>query len=142
MKHKHILFVVITIVIILGGVFLTYQVSKSRTFQFFGGLTSKVYTNKKMVALTFDDAPTKYSDQITNLLKKKGVKATFYMIGKNIEAYPFEAKNIVNSGNELGNHSYSHQRMILKSLSFIDSEIQKTNFLIRAAGYNGEITFL
>jgi len=57
----------------------------------------------------------------------KGIKATFYAIGHNIEQYPNEAKYIVKNGNEIGNHSYSHQRLFPKSLSFIDFETQKTN---------------
>ena len=42
---------------------------------------------------------------------------------------------------EIGNHSYSHKRMIFKTYGFITEEIEKTDSLIRAAGYDGEITF-
>jgi peptidoglycan/xylan/chitin deacetylase (PgdA/CDA1 family) len=115
--------------------------SKSRTFQFFGGITYRVNTDQKVVALTFDDAPTKYSDEVVNILAEKGIKATFYAIGQNIEQYPEEAKTIIENGNEIGNHSYSHQRFFLKSSSFIDSEIQKTNQLIQQTGYESDITF-
>lgn len=120
---------------------MLFQISKSRTFQFFGGITDRVHTNEKVVALTFDDAPTKYSNEVLNILEEKGVKATFYVVGQNIEKYPNEAKSIVSNGHEIGNHSYSHQRFLLKSLSFVESEIQKTNKLIRNLEYKGEITF-
>jgi len=129
-----------TILLFFVG-FLLFQLSKSRTFQFFGGITYRVNTNQKVVALTFDDAPTKYSDEVVNILAEKGVRATFYTIGRNIEQYPNEAKYIVENSNEIGNHSSSHQRLFLKSLSFIDSEIQKTNQLIQQTGYEGDITF-
>ncbi len=118
-----------------------FQISKSRTFQFFGGLTSRVETNQKIVALTFDDAPTQYVTGVLAILKEKQIKATFYEIGNNIAAHPDIAKSIVDMGMEVGNHSYSHTRMVLKSQKFIDREIQKTNDLIRASGYTGEITF-
>jgi chitin deacetylase len=42
---------------------------------------------------------------------------------------------------EIGNHSYSHQRFLLKSQSFIDAEVQKTNKLMRELGYQGDLTF-
>lgn len=115
--------------------------SKSLTFQFLGGLTNRIDTNQKIVALTFDDAPSSHTEEILITLKEKQVKATFYEIGRAIEQYPAEAKAIVKAGMEVGNHSYSHQRFLFKSQPFIDSEIQKTNQLIRDTGYQGEITF-
>lgn len=52
-----------------------------------------------------------------------------------------DAKLIVENGHGLGNHSYSHTRMIFKSSTFIKSEIDKTNELIRGLGYEKEIFF-
>lgn len=118
-----------------------FQVSKSRTFQFFGGITHRVETNEKVIALTFDDAPTEYSDEVVDILEEKGIPATFYVIGQNIEKFSNEAKNIVAHGHELGNHSYSHQRFLIKPVHFVESEVQRTNELIRNTGYKGEITF-
>lgn len=45
-----------------------------------------------------------------------------------------DAKKIVGEGHEIGNHTYSHTRMVLKSPSFIKAEIEKTDELIRQAG--------
>ena len=50
-------------------------------------------------------------------------------------------KKIVSSGHELGNHTYSHQRMWFKSQAFIAKEIESTNQLIRESGYKGDIHF-
>ncbi len=118
-----------------------FLISKSRTFQFFGEIIARVDTNEKIVALTFDDAPTEYTEPILKTLQEKHVKATFFVIGSNLEKYPEIGKDIAQQGHEIGNHSYSHQRMLLKSQSFIDQEIQKTNSLIRQTGYEGEIFF-
>ena len=52
-----------------------------------------------------------------------------------------EAKKIVSAGHELGNHTYSHERMLLVSPSFVKQEIESTDKLIRDAGYQGEILF-
>ena len=135
---KYIVVPILGIGVIAVGLF---QVSKSRTFQFFGGLTSSVHTDQKVVALTFDDAPTEYTSVVLSILSGYGVKATFYAIGKNIESYPEETQAIIAGGHELGNHSYSHTRMVLKSLTFITNEIEKTSDLLRQAGYSKTITF-
>jgi chitin deacetylase len=141
-NNKKTISILVTILVALLLVgYLLFQLSKSRTFQFFGELTSRVETNKKVVALTFDDSPTPQTKEVLSILKDKKVRATFYEFGKAIEQYPRIAKEIVDAGMEVGNHSYSHQRFLLKSQSFIDSEIQKTNSLIRKSGYKEEITF-
>lgn len=118
-----------------------FQLSKSRTFQFFGGLTARVETSEKIVALTFDDAPTPRTEDVLRVLGEKGVKGTFYAIGREMEKDPARTRDIVQAGHELGNHSDTHPRFLLKSSAFIRDEVEKTNARIRAAGYAGEITF-
>lgn len=125
----------------MAALYGTYKLMNSRTYQVFGTLIARVDTDEKLIALTFDDAPTVYTDEVLDVLKQRQIPATFYVIGQQIEKYPDTAKRIITNGNEIGNHSYSHQRMIFKSQSFIDTEIQKTNDLIREAGYEGDITF-
>jgi peptidoglycan-N-acetylglucosamine deacetylase len=75
------------------------------------------------------------------LLNDHDIKATFFLIGNEIEKNQEEAKAIVNEGHQIGNHTYSHQRMIFKSPLFIKEEIEKTDELIRHGGYKGEIDF-
>ena len=140
MKKKIILIATATLFVFLL-LFGTYKLMNSRTFQLFGGLTYKVETNQKLVALTFDDGPTENVDDILALLNEKDIKATFFLIGNEIEKNHEEAKKIVNEGHQVGNHSYSHQRLIFKSPSFIKKEIEKTDEIIRNVGYKGEIDF-
>ncbi len=60
--------------------------------------------------MTFDDGPNEpYTSQILDILARYDVKATFFVIGKNVELYPETAKRIVAEGHVIGNHSYSHQ---------------------------------
>ncbi|WP_338472878.1 polysaccharide deacetylase family protein [Niallia sp. XMNu-256] len=140
MKKKAI-FIGTVILIVFLLLFGTYKLMNSRTFQLFGGLTNKVETNQKVVALTFDDGPTENVDDILALLKEYEIKATFFLIGNEIEKNPEEAKKIVNEGHQIGNHTYSHQRMIFKSPSFVKKEVEKTDDLIQNLGYKGEIDF-
>ena len=67
---------------------------------------SKTYG--KVAYLTIDDGPSEYTDEIIKILNKNNVKATFFMINGNMQAYPEEVKNIVENGNTAGFHSVSH----------------------------------
>ena len=111
----------------------------ARNYQLFGNITSHVETNDKVVALTFDDGPTKNTDAILSLLDDFQVKATFFLIGKDIEEHPEEARKIASAGHQIGNHTYSHKRMVLKSPAFIKHEIEKTDDLIAEIGYTKSI---
>ena len=63
----------------------------------------------KKIALTFDDGPhPRYTERILKILDKYGVKATFFVIGVNIQNYPEPLKLIRAAGHEIANHSYSH----------------------------------
>ncbi|MBD8067878.1 polysaccharide deacetylase family protein [Bacillus sp. PS06] len=140
MKKKYLAigFVLFMLILLL---FCTYKLMNARTFQLFGGLTYQVETDEKVVALTFDDGPTKQTDEILDMLAHYKIKATFFLIGSDIEENPEEVKQIVQAGHQVGNHTYSHERMIFKSLEFIDTEITKTDQLIKDAGYMNEIVF-
>ena len=138
MKKKKLIMAVILIVLLLAGLF---QVTKLRTFQLFGALTYHAETEEKVIALTFDDGPTKNVDQLLPLLDEYNAKATFFLIGNEIEKHPEEAKKLFDAGHQIGNHTYSHKRMVLKSPSFIKEEVEKTDELIRSIGYTEEIDF-
>lgn len=140
-NRKTLKIVVISFLVLLLVGYGLFKISKSRTFQFFGEIFTRVDTDQKLIALTFDDAPTEQTPEVLKILADKKVPATFYAIGQGIEKYLEQTKEIVKQGHELGNHSYSHQRLILKFPSFIKSEIEQTNQLIRSVGYAGEITF-
>ena len=75
------------------------------------------------------------------MLDELGVKCTFFLTGEAIEQDMEAAKAIVAAGHQIGNHSYSHQWMVFKTAKWIASEIDRTNALIREAGYKGEIYF-
>lgn len=124
--------------VLIIAVFATWHLARSRTFQLFGEIVPRVETERKVVALTFDDGPQ--SDTVDEILKSLGgEKATFFVCGAEIERHPAAAAKLVAAGHELGNHSFSHQRMWFKRPSFIAEEFEKTDALIRAAGHTGPI---
>jgi len=94
----------------------------------------RVDTPAKMVALTFDDGPSpKWTPQILEELKKQQVKATFFLLGKHVQAYPQVARMIVVQGCEVGNHTFSHQIIMNLSPEIIQKEIKSTEKAIQDA---------
>lgn len=118
------------------------QIAKSRTYQTFGELVSRVETERRLVALTFDDGPTPYAvSRLLPMLRERGAKGTFFVTGAEIERYPDAAAALVADGHELGNHSYSHPRMVFMSQASVASQIERTDELIRSLGQVGDIHF-
>lgn len=86
---------------------------------------------EKKIALTFDDGPSIFTLEILELLKKYDAKATFFCIGKNIEAHPEIIKKIIAEGHLVGNHSYSHSPFFdFYNAKKITKELQKTDALL------------
>lgn len=68
-----------------------------------------VATNKKVIALTFDDGPSPiYTPQVLAVLEQYGAHATFFQIGNRMRRYPDIVEQVVDAGYEIGNHSMTH----------------------------------
>lgn len=84
---------------------------------------------EKVAYLTFDDGPNlQITPKVLDILKSEDVKATFFVIGKNVDEHPEIVKRAYDEGHFIANHSYSHDNSILyrSSEDFIN-EIQKTD---------------
>jgi peptidoglycan/xylan/chitin deacetylase (PgdA/CDA1 family) len=93
-------------VVIIAFLVYGYFVPTSTVF---GKLYYKGNHSTKVIALTFDDGPNEpYTSQVLDILDKYDVKATFFVVGKNVELYPDTVKRIVAEGDVLGDHSYTH----------------------------------
>ncbi len=85
----------------------------------------------KKVVLTFDDGPSSnYTPLLLDILAKKNVQATFFMLGKQVEKYPEIAKRVVEEGHEVGNHTYGHITVPNSSPTHLAGQIMKTNLVI------------
>jgi peptidoglycan-N-acetylglucosamine deacetylase len=134
--------------LLFGGVLLVFvivalrEVTNSSTFQLFGDYVARVETTDKVVALTFDDGPVpQNTPSILDLLDKYDVKATFFMMGRNVERFPDVARQVIGRGHEVGNHSYSHPKLVWMSPGAVRDEIDRTDRLLRDAGVTGPIHF-
>ena len=128
---------VTTLTVSLG----TYALINARTFQLAGHLVSRVDTDARVVALTFDDGPTDRTPDVLELLASRNVPATFYLNGSEAQRHREQVMAIANAGHESGNHSYSHRRMVFISESTVSEEIRRTDEAILQAGYDGPLTF-
>ena len=66
-----------------------------------------VSTSSKIIALTIDDGPSEYTDEIRQILKANNATATFFIIGSQVAGYEKALQELVGEGNELGNHGES-----------------------------------
>jgi peptidoglycan/xylan/chitin deacetylase (PgdA/CDA1 family) len=88
----------------------------------------------KVVALTFDDGPSpKYTPRVLGILREEKVKATFFLVGKHVEKYPYLAKRIAEEGHEIGNHTYSHRDLVPATKKVVVNEVKKAERVIEGA---------
>lgn len=88
---------------------------------------------KGLVALSFDDGPDPdWTPQILDILKARHVPATFFVIGENALPHPLLLRRIVDEGNELGNHSFTHPNLARVSAEGTRIELNSTRRLVEA----------
>ncbi|HSC17986.1 MAG TPA: glycosyltransferase [Rhizomicrobium sp.] len=88
---------------------------------------------KKTVALTFDDGPDpEWTPQILDILRAEHVPATFFVIGSNAEAYPELVQDMVDDGNEVGNHTFTHPNLSETPNTVVSLELNATQRLFQA----------
>lgn len=83
--------------------------------------------NKPMIALTFDDGPSKrYTAAILDALKEHNASATFFVLGSNANNAPELLQRMVLEGSEIGNHTFSHKQLTTLSKENVEEEISAT----------------
>ena len=90
-------------------------------------------SEKKKIALTFDDGPHPvYTEQVLQVLDQGNIPATFFLLGQNIEEHQDLVKEIDAKGHLIGNHTYHHVQVTSLPLDQACEEIQKTSDLIES----------
>jgi peptidoglycan-N-acetylglucosamine deacetylase len=86
----------------------------------------RVDTEKKAMALTFDDGPSGVDPvNLLNILAEKQIRCTFFLVGRGVETLPDHASRIIQRGHEIANHSYSHVDLGKLSKASVKAEIMK-----------------
>ena len=95
-----------------------------------------------LIALTFDDGPDpNWTPEILDILKQENVPATFFIIGKNGQAYPDLLRRIVNDGHEVGNHTFTHPNLGEVPGSLTELELNATQRLIESETGRSTVLF-
>ena len=101
------------------------------------GYASELHQDKKIVYLTFDDAPgDKVTDEILDILKDNNIKATFFIVGNRIQGREEILKRISAEGHSMGLHTYTHNmRKIYSSHKiFIDEMLETSDEIFKVTG--------
>lgn len=106
------------------------------TFQKLLGDRHLIYrlpADKRCVALTFDDGPhPQHTPRVLDILREKGVRATFFLIGGHVERHPDLARRIVAEGHAVGMHTYSHYGHDRLTLERMKQDMAKTSAAFKA----------
>ena len=117
-----------------------WRISRARCFALTGPVICRVSTTRPLVALTFDDGPTPLGvDAILPVLAEHHAQATFFLIGTDIARHPDLARRLRAAGQEIANHSDTHQRMVFRSPGFYDRELTRTATRLRDAGGDSDL---
>ena len=86
---------------------------------------------RKVVAITFDDGPGKYTDRLLDILKENDAKATFFVLGRSVKSNPDPVKRAYDEGHEIGIHGYDHQYYTDLGVEETRKQIVKTYNILR-----------
>jgi len=106
------------------------------TSRYYLPVLSRGSRREKAVSLTFDDGPDPLvTPRVLELLARRGLRATFFLVGRKAESYPELVRAILEAGHTLGNHSYSHfPFLMLKGRKAIRREVEAAQAVFRSFG--------
>lgn len=94
-------------------------------------LLCSVQTDEPRVALTYDDGPNPHhTPRLLDLLGKRGVRATFFLVGKRVRKHPALARRIAEEGHEIGNHGMNHVPVLLLPPPLVEDEARRAGTVL------------
>ncbi len=116
-----------------------WRLNKVHPFQKLGNIYFHGNRNKKEIAITFDDGPSKETEKILDILKKEKCRATFFVLGKKIRKNRKIIQRMIKEGHEIGNHSFNHYDLEKKDYRLILSELVKTDEELKKVGITPKV---
>lgn len=114
--------------------FVAYELIEQPGNQFFGRTLTHGPANERVVALTYDDGPNPpYTGRILDVLEQEHVPATFFVVGRAVQAYPTVVAREVHDGDAIGNHTWDHRHLIVMTRSQVRASLQRTDAAVYAA---------
>jgi peptidoglycan/xylan/chitin deacetylase (PgdA/CDA1 family) len=110
-----------------------YQ-SMAPTGQWYGQTFTGLPPGSRQIALTYDDGPNHlHTPSLLEVLARHGVHATFFLIGRYVQQHPEIARNIIQAGHVVGNHTFTHPLLIFKSEAEIRRELSQCRSALQDA---------
>lgn len=107
-----------------------------------GATITAVRTPSPVVAMTFDDGPhPRHTPRLLDMLRERGIRATFYLIGNRVVEYQAITRRIAEEGHEIGNHSWSHPFLNRLGDATVQREIDQTTSAIFQVTGRPPVTF-
>ena len=107
-----------------------YYATAAVRSQWLGPTDWRGRTNTASVALTFDDGPSEDTERILDVLRAQDLKATFFMLGRQVEMFPEIARRVAAEGHEIGNHSYSHPIYLFRGAGATRLQLERAQEII------------
>jgi peptidoglycan/xylan/chitin deacetylase (PgdA/CDA1 family) len=98
---------------------------RGKSSSVFGPSVWRGSSGRRAVALTFDDGPSESTGGLLRLLEGHSARATFFQCGVNAERLKQAAREVSAAGHEIGNHTYSHPRLWLRTPAFVEDEVDR-----------------
>jgi peptidoglycan/xylan/chitin deacetylase (PgdA/CDA1 family) len=132
-RFKRIAIITVAAAAIVAGAWYFFEAPLNQTF---GSTVTQVPLPQKVVALTFDDGPNPpFTDQIVDYLHSAHVHATFFVVGKAVQAHPDIVRTEVLYGDAIGNHTWDHAHLVLLTQKHVERELDDAEAaIVRAAG--------
>lgn len=126
MKLKYILLLPIILLIIFFGTYKKKEIIPKEEQP----KKINIYENKKLIAFTFDDGPSKNTSYLLDELDKRNAKVSFFVVGQMINNNKDTLKKAYEKGHTIGIHSYSHKNFKTLNKNQLLKEINNTNKLV------------
>lgn len=89
--------------------------------------------HKTRIALTFDDGPGEYTDELLDCLEENNAHATFFMLGQNVGSWESTVQRMADIGCEIGSHSWDHPNLYDLSMDSVAKEFSDTDAALEKA---------
>jgi len=93
-------------------------------------LTARAEKNGKLIALTFDDGPSGYTNGLLDGLAERDVKVTFFIVGASATCYPDTVRRAYNEGHQIAQHTYNHPALTTQSDEQIRWQVNTTDAIL------------
>ena len=118
---------------LIVALLLAYVLFMLPQSQVFGRYPYRAAQAERVVALTFDDGPNEpYTSEIADILESRGIRGTFFQVGRCVERYPAATDRVAAAGHVIGNHSLTHRFTTYLRPGAFRREVDRTQEVLRA----------